>query len=324
MPCASGRSSRVRRPSDRRPRRSRGHGRGDRSLSQRGRQDEARRLPLPPLRGGPPRRGRPSARARGSVLVARPKRQPTPPRRSRKRHKQWGAFWAERGYVALLVDSFGPRGFPEGFGRGSYAERPAEVSEQTVRPLDAYGGLRYLRARKDVDPARVGVQGWSNGGMTVLVTMSEKAPGIEKPTPETGFRAGLALYPGCGMDAVKGEYRPYAPLTLLIAGSDEEVSPADLREVREEGERERRGGPLRTSIRAPSTTSTIRARRSSPSRPTSAPPRTRCAAPRSSSASTSRRDRRRLSRSASRSARGGRRRTTGASPGGPSTPGASK
>ncbi len=142
-----------------------------------------------------------------------------------KRHKEWGAFWAARDYVALLVDSFGPRGHAEGFGRGSYSERPAKVSEQTVRPLDAYGGLRYLRTRKDVDPVRVGVQGWSNGGMTVLVTMSENAPGIQNPTPETGFRAGLALYPGCGMDAVKGEYRPYAPLTILIAGSDEEVNP---------------------------------------------------------------------------------------------------
>jgi carboxymethylenebutenolidase len=142
-----------------------------------------------------------------------------------KRHKEWGAFWAGHGYVALLVDSFGPRGFPAGFPRGSYADRPAEVSEQTVRPLDAYGGLRYLRTRRDVDPAHVGVQGWSNGGMTALVAMSDRAPGIEAPTPATGFRAGLALYPGCGMDAVKGEYRPYAPLTLLIAGADEEVSP---------------------------------------------------------------------------------------------------
>jgi len=142
-----------------------------------------------------------------------------------KRHKEWGAFWAERGYVALLVDSFGPRGHAEGFGRGSYSERPAEVSEQTVRPLDAYGALRYLRSRDDVAPARVGVQGWSNGGMTVLVTMSEKTPGIENPSPEKGFRAGLALYPGCRMEAVHGEYRPYAPLTVLIAGSDEEVSP---------------------------------------------------------------------------------------------------
>ena len=27
-----------------------------------------------------------------------------------KRHKMWGEFWAERGYVALHVDGFGPRG----------------------------------------------------------------------------------------------------------------------------------------------------------------------------------------------------------------------
>jgi len=73
-----------------------------------------------------------------------------------KRHKEWGAFWASRGYIALLVDSFGPRGYSGGFGRGSYSERPAEVSEQTVRPFDAYGGLRYLRSRPDVDPARYG------------------------------------------------------------------------------------------------------------------------------------------------------------------------
>ena len=138
-----------------------------------------------------------------------------------KRHQMWGEFWAERGYVALLVDSFGPRGYPEGFQKGSYDERPAEVSEQTVRPLDAYGALRYLRGRRDIDPDRIGVQGWSNGGMTVLVTMSDHAPGL----PENGFRAALAEYPGCGMDAIKGRYRNYAPLLMMLASEDEEVNP---------------------------------------------------------------------------------------------------
>ncbi len=142
-----------------------------------------------------------------------------------KRHLEWGNFWAERGYVALLVDSFGPRGFPEGFPAGSYENRPATVSEQTVRPLDAYGALRYLRGRKDVIPDRVGVQGWSNGGMTVLVTMSQHPPGIENPSPETGFRVALAEYPGCGMEAVSGEYLPYAHLLLEVASADAEVSP---------------------------------------------------------------------------------------------------
>jgi len=142
-----------------------------------------------------------------------------------KRHKFWGEFWASRGYVTLLVDSFGPRGFYEGFGRGSYEERPSEVSEQTVRPLDAYGALAYLRKRRDVIGDRIGLQGWSNGGMTTLVTMSSTAPGITAPTPGTGFRAALAFYPGCGMQAIQGAYVPYAPLHLLVGTADEEVSP---------------------------------------------------------------------------------------------------
>ena len=142
-----------------------------------------------------------------------------------KRHKQWGHFWADRGYVALLVDSFGPRGYPAGFPVGSYKDRPAAVSEQTVRPLDAYGALRYLRSRRDIAPDRIGVQGWSNGAMTVLVTMSQDAPGIPNPTRETGFRVALAEYPGCGMDAIKGEYRPYAHLLITVGTADEEVSP---------------------------------------------------------------------------------------------------
>jgi carboxymethylenebutenolidase len=104
-----------------------------------------------------------------------------------KRHKFWGEFWAARGYVALLVDSFGPRGHWEGFGRGSYDERPSEVSEQTVRPLDAYGALAFLRQRRDVIGDRIGLQGWSNGAMTTLVTVSSAAPGITAPAPATGF-----------------------------------------------------------------------------------------------------------------------------------------
>src|SRR5437667_9989974 len=37
-----------------------------------------------------------------------------------KRHKFWGEFWASHGYVALLVDSFGPRGYWQAFRKHSY------------------------------------------------------------------------------------------------------------------------------------------------------------------------------------------------------------
>jgi carboxymethylenebutenolidase len=70
-----------------------------------------------------------------------------------------------------------------------------------------------------VAPNRIGVQGWSNGAMTTLVTMGSQL------TPETGFRAAVAEYPGCGMDAIKGTYHAYAPVLMMLGSADEEVSP---------------------------------------------------------------------------------------------------
>lgn len=59
-----------------------------------------------------------------------------------KRHAMWGAYWAARGYVALLVDSFGPRGRAHGYGRFTHDDPDRDaVNERTVRPLDAEGAL---------------------------------------------------------------------------------------------------------------------------------------------------------------------------------------
>jgi len=145
------------------------------------------------------------------------------------RHKMWGNFWAARGYVAIHVDSFGPRGYADGFGKHSYNRRPLEVSEQAIRPLDAYGALAYLRSRSDVVVDRIGVQGWSNGGMTVLAALGPQPPGLSNPTPARGFRAAIAQYPSCRVQSAQPEYLPYAPLLLTVAEEDEEVSPTVCR-----------------------------------------------------------------------------------------------
>ena len=141
----------------------------------------------------------------------------------------WGKFWAERGYIGLYVDTFGPRGYHKGFEAGTNnGSRPPEINEITVRPHDAYAGLRYLRGRSDVQKERVFLQGWSNGGSATLSTMAETTVGMEKPkpTPVTGFRAAIAVYPGCTpVTKHYGQnYRSYAPLLLLIGTEDEEVS----------------------------------------------------------------------------------------------------
>lgn len=145
------------------------------------------------------------------------------------RHRMWGNFWAAHGYVAIHVDSFGPRGHAGGFPRHSYNSRPSEVSEQLVRPLDAYGALAYLRSRSDVVPDRIGVQGWSNGGMTVLATLGPRPPGLPNPTPASGFRAAIAQYPSCRAPAAEPDYAPYAPLLIMVAENDDEVSPTVCR-----------------------------------------------------------------------------------------------
>jgi carboxymethylenebutenolidase len=143
-----------------------------------------------------------------------------------QRHLAWGRIWAAQGYIAILVDGYGPRGYAQGFPRFSYKFRPSELNEVTVRPLDAYGALAYLRSRPDVAADRIGLIGWSNGGSAGLSTMSRDAPGIEHPSPETGFRAALIFYPACGL---KGQfdangYRPYAPVQVFHGTADAEVS----------------------------------------------------------------------------------------------------
>jgi carboxymethylenebutenolidase len=149
-----------------------------------------------------------------------------------QRHQKWGHLWAQQGYLAILVDGFGPRGFPEGFTHQSYSQRPESVNEVTVRPFDAYGALAYLHTRNDVAPDHIALQGWSNGASATLATMSSTTPALKSPTPATGFRGAVAFYPGCGL---KGKFKsgllPYAPVRVFIGTDDEEVSPQECSDL---------------------------------------------------------------------------------------------
>jgi len=159
-----------------------------------------------------------------------------------KRHKMWGESWSALGYVAVLVDSFAPRGFPGGFGRHTINERPDAVNEVTVRPLDAYGALAYLRSRSDVAGDRIGLQGWSNGGSAALAAMAVDAPGLASSA--MGFRAALVFYAGCGLRGhfdAQG-YRPYATVLVFHGTADEETSPQLCRRLVERSRS--RGGDI--------------------------------------------------------------------------------
>jgi dienelactone hydrolase len=87
------------------------------------------------------------------------------------RELDWARELTQRGYVVLMVDSFGPRNQGEmcsqrGFNR--------EVYER--RPHDAYGALLFLQALPYLRPHRVGVVGWSEGGGAVLFAIAGQSP----------------------------------------------------------------------------------------------------------------------------------------------------
>lgn len=136
------------------------------------------------------------------------------------------AFWAEhfreRGYVAFLVDSFGPRGEKE-----ICTQASRTVSESADRPRDAHAALGWLASRKDVDPGRIHLMGWSNGGSAALHSLRPDSPGRVPGGPR--FRSAVAFYPGCAALA-RTDYRPTAPL-LIQAGGDDDWTPARHCEV---------------------------------------------------------------------------------------------
>ena len=143
-----------------------------------------------------------------------------------KRHVMWGEFWAARGVLALLPDSFGPRGVAHGFGRFSHGDPDREATnEKTVRPFDAEGALTWLRGRDDVTANRIFLQGWSNGGSTTLNVMIRQAD-------KSGFRAALAFYPGCGKEALlEDKVTTTSPISMFMGTDDEEVSPVICQHV---------------------------------------------------------------------------------------------
>lgn len=137
--------------------------------------------------------------------------------------------WPERlagwGYVALTVDSFGPRGFTE------ICSNMFRV-HHNLRVQDAYDGLSYLSGLPFVDRNRIGLIGWSHGGLSALATISRSnyatsaaivTTKLEPPKQDHTFRAVIAFYPFCiGQldDAL-------APL-LILAGERDDWCPAAL------------------------------------------------------------------------------------------------
>jgi dienelactone hydrolase len=140
---------------------------------------------------------------------------------------RWARWLADRGYVALVVDSFGPRRMA-----GDCRARPDDPPI-TARFDDAFGALRYLQALPYVRADRVAAIGWSQGGVYAMSVIN--GPSLERARrrgvvlPATGFAAGIGLYPG-GCFSLVGE-QVVRPLLVLIGAADDWTPAAKCREM---------------------------------------------------------------------------------------------
>jgi dienelactone hydrolase len=145
-----------------------------------------------------------------------------------KSNRDWARWLSERGYVALIVDSWRPRGLAE-------ACTPGEELPSSARFDDAIGALRWLHTRPYVDRDRIGIIGWSNGGVFAMAAVNgptferTKNRGVEIPEP--GFRAGVGVYPG-GCFSLVNE-RSVRPLLLLVGAEDDWTLASECVELAE-------------------------------------------------------------------------------------------
>ena len=95
------------------------------------------------------------------------------------------------GYVILEVDSFATRGIKEACG----------ASKLPARQADALGALIYLSKLPFIDPRRIAVVGYSQGGTAALVIASAQPADIFEILPGLQYKAAVAYYPSCSAAA---------------------------------------------------------------------------------------------------------------------------
>jgi dienelactone hydrolase len=139
------------------------------------------------------------------------------------REVAWAKAFADKGYAALVIDSFSPRGVenmcsPETFDETVY----------DARPMDAYSALAWLQKQPFIDGDRVALMGWSQGGGAVLLASRADFPERpSSPAVEGDFSAAVAMYPGsCHASVFRTTWTTAIPMLVLIGGKDV-WTPAD-------------------------------------------------------------------------------------------------
>jgi dienelactone hydrolase len=138
------------------------------------------------------------------------------------RYRDYAQWLNQRGYHALMLDSFGSRGL------GSQCSTRYGARSVTVgtRRQDALAALEWLRAQPRVDAARVALLGWSNGATTALAVLDTARGDVP------ALAGAVAFYPGCGgLEKRAAALSTRVPLLMLLGSADDWTPPAPCRQL---------------------------------------------------------------------------------------------
>jgi dienelactone hydrolase len=136
---------------------------------------------------------------------------------------------AAMGVEVLLIDSFGSRRDIA----TQFLHRMLQITEMML-VADSYAGLRYLVARREIDPTRVVLLGFDYGGMAA--TYAAYAQVADLAAPERSRFAGHVAYYAPCIAGFQNHRTTGAPILMLWGSADEMIdakrctaTAADLR-----------------------------------------------------------------------------------------------
>jgi len=133
------------------------------------------------------------------------------------RENEYGNFLSEKGIAVFVLDYYSPRGVTE---EVNYLAKVVSVTEFDAAS-DAYHALKALNTHPSIDSDRIGVMGFSYGGMAVKVAMDERVH--QAIAPETpGFAVFVDYYGPCFQ--VFNSPRPGKPKEVLTLRGDNDAS----------------------------------------------------------------------------------------------------
>jgi dienelactone hydrolase len=130
-----------------------------------------------------------------------------------EREARYVAEFNKLGFATFAVDSFSPRGV------GSTVQDQSRVSSSAM-VSDAFGALKLLGERRDIDKGRIGILGGSKGGSVALETAIVQAARARNLPDGVKFAAHVPMYPGCTVQ-YRRPVTTGAPVLMLLGGRDD-------------------------------------------------------------------------------------------------------